>query len=90
MELPQVLRRSAAAGEVDANRCRAALEDFAGLPLTRYPHDLLLPRIWELRDNLSAYDPAYVALAEALDVPSLTRDRRLARAPGVQARVEVV
>jgi predicted nucleic acid-binding protein len=90
VEVAQVLRRYVATGEVDAYRCGEALEDLAGLPLTRYPHDLLLPRIWELRDNLSAYDAAYVALAEALAAPLLTRDRRLARAAGVQARVEVV
>jgi predicted nucleic acid-binding protein len=58
--------------------------------LHRYPHDFLLPRVWELRESLTAYDAVYVALAEALDAPLLTCDRRLATAPGHQARVELV
>ncbi len=90
VEVAQVLRRYAIAGEADAGRCRTALDDLAGLPLTRYAHDFLLPRVWELRDNLSAYDAVYVALAEALDAPLLTRDRRLTNAPGHRARVELV
>ncbi len=90
IEVAQVLRRYAAMGRIDPERCRAALADLADFPLSRYPHDFLLPRIWELRDNLTAYDAAYVALAEALDAPLLTRDRRLAAAPGHDARVELV
>jgi predicted nucleic acid-binding protein len=58
--------------------------------MTRYPHDLFLPRIWQLRANLTAYDAAYVALAEALDAPLLTRDHRMVRAPGHHARIELV
>src|SRR5437762_2528893 len=69
---------------------RAALEDLVALPLSRYPHDFLMSRVWDLRANMSAYDAVYVALAEALDAPLLTRDRRLAKAPGHRARVEVV
>jgi predicted nucleic acid-binding protein len=90
VEVAQVLRRRALAGDVDADRCRAALHDLADFGLTRYPHDFLMQRVWELRSNLSAYDAVYVALAEALDAPLLTRDRRIARAPGHDARVEVV
>lgn len=90
VEVAQVLRRYAASGEADPDRCRTALADLADLPLTRYPHDILLPRVWELRDNLTAYDAVYVALAEALDAPLLTRDQRLANAPGHRARIEVV
>lgn len=90
VEVAQVLRRYAHAGEADAARCAAALDDLAGLPLTRYPHGVLMPRVWELRDNLSAYDAVYVALAEALDAPLITRDQRLANAPGHRARVELV
>ena len=90
VEVAQVLRRYALAGEVAAERCRAALDDLAGLPLTRYPHDFLMSRVWDLRANLSAYDAVYVALAEALDAPLLTRDQRLANAPGHGARVEMV
>jgi predicted nucleic acid-binding protein len=90
LEVAQVIRRYAANGEIDGARGRVALADLADFPLRRYPHDFLLPRIWELRDNLTAYDAAYVALAEALDAPLLTRDRRLAAAAGHAARIELV
>jgi predicted nucleic acid-binding protein len=63
-----------------------ALGDLADLPLRRYPYDFLLPRIWELRNNLTAQDGAYVALAEALDASLLTRDRRLAQPPAIARR----
>jgi predicted nucleic acid-binding protein len=84
-----VVRRYAAAGEIDAERGRAALADLADLPLRRYPHGVLLPRAWELRHGLTAYDAVYVALAEALDAPLLTRDTRLAAAVH-GARIELV
>lgn len=90
IETTQVLRRFAAGGEIDGARGRAALDDLADFPLRRYPHDFLLPRVWELRHNLTAYDAVYVALAEALDAPLLTRDRRIAGAAGHRARVELV
>ena len=90
IEVAQVIRRYSANGEIDSERGRAALADLADFPLHRYPHDFLLPRIWDLRNNLTAYDAAYVALAEALDAPLLTRDRRLATAAGYHARVELV
>ena len=85
-----MIRRYAANGDIDGERGRVALADLADLPVRRYPHDFLLPRIWELRNNLTAYDAAYVALAEALDARLLTRDRRLATAAGHRARVELV
>jgi predicted nucleic acid-binding protein len=90
IEVAQVVRRYAAAGEIDPERGRAALVDLADLPLRHYPHDFLLPRVWELRNNLTAYDAVYVALAEALDAPLFTRDQRLAAAAGHFARVELV
>lgn len=90
LEVAQVVRRYWNAGELDDERGAEALDDLADLPIHRYPHDLLLPRIWELRANLTAYDAAYVALAEALGAPLLTRDARLAAAPGHEARIEVV
>ena len=90
VEIAQVVRRYAAAGEIDQERGRAALADLSDFPLRRYPHDILLPRIWDLRYDLTAYDAAYVALAEALDAPLLTRDHRLAAAAGHHARVELV
>ncbi|MGI8839486.1 MAG: type II toxin-antitoxin system VapC family toxin [Caulobacteraceae bacterium] len=90
LETAQVLRRYAAAGEIGEGRGRAALADLADLPLRRYAHDFLLPRVWALRNNLTAYDAVYVALAEALDAPLLTRDQRIAAAAGHRAKVELV
>jgi len=90
LEVAQVLRRYALAGDLEATRGVEALEDLADLPLTRYPHDLLLPRIWELRRNLTAYDAAYVALAEALAAPLVTRDAALASVRTHHARVELL
>jgi predicted nucleic acid-binding protein len=90
VEVAQVLRRYATAGELDAERGREALADLADFPLRRYPHDFLLPRVWQLRINLTAYDAVYVALAEALGAPLLTRDQRLAAAPGHHAQIEIV
>jgi predicted nucleic acid-binding protein len=90
VEVAQVIRRYAASGDIDGDRGRAALSDLLDFPVRRYPHDVLLPRVWELRNNLTAYDAVYVALAEALDVPLLTRDRRLTSAGGHRARVELV
>ena len=78
------------AGEVDAERGRQVLEDLMDIPLTRYPHEVFLPRIWELRHNVTAYDAAYLALAEALNAPVLTQDAALATAGGHRARIEVV
>ncbi len=65
------------------------MDDLLGLRITRYPHFVFLPRIWQLRHNLSAYDAVYVALAEQLDAPLITRDNRLAAASGHRAAVEV-
>jgi predicted nucleic acid-binding protein len=90
IEVAQVLRRYMRARELDAARGREALEDLADFPLTRYPHDLFLLRIWELRGNITAYDAAYIALAEALEAPLLTRDAALASAPGNQAQIELI
>ncbi len=90
VEVAQVIRRYAANGDIDAERGRMALADLAAFPIRRYPHGMLLERVWNLRHNLTAYDAVYVALAEALDAALLTRDKRLAAAAGHRARVEVV
>jgi predicted nucleic acid-binding protein len=90
VEVAHVLRRHAAARVIGANRGGELLADLGDLVLQRYPHYWLLPRVWELRHNLTAYDAVYVALAEALDAPLVTRDARLAAAPGHQARIEVM
>ena len=90
IEVAQVVRRYTAGDEIDESTGRAALVTLAELPLRRYPHGVLLPRIWDLRHNFTAYDAAYVALAEALDATLLTRDRRLAASARRHARVELV
>lgn len=90
LEVAQVLRHYTLSGEMDAERSEQALDDLVDLPLNRYPHDVFLLRIWTLRRNLTAYDAAYVALAEALDAPLITRDAALARASGHHARVELI
>jgi predicted nucleic acid-binding protein len=89
LEVAQVLRRYVARGELTERRGREALDLLAIFPLTRYAHEPLLSRIWELRERLTAYDAAYVALAEALDAILLTRDQRLARITGIRARVQL-
>lgn len=90
LEVTQVLRRYERAGELTARRGREALEDLSAFRIERYPHSLFLPRIWSLRRNATAYDACYLALAEALEAPLLTGDRRLASVPGHDARVEVL
>ena len=90
VEVVQVLRRFVRDKMIAPERGEEALEDFGDLPLTRYPHNFLIPRIWELRRTLTAYDAAYVALAELLDAPLLSCDRKIASAPGHYANVEVV
>jgi predicted nucleic acid-binding protein len=90
VEVAQVLRRYVWAKTITAQRGQEALEDLGDLPLRRYPHDFLIPRIWELRTTLAAYDAAYVALAELLDAPLLTCDGKIASARGHYAKVEIL
>jgi predicted nucleic acid-binding protein len=90
VEVLQVLRRYSLTGDIDDERGREAVEDLNDLPITRYPHDPLLSRIWELRNNVTAYDAAYIALAEALGATLLTRDEKLAATPGHGAAIELV
>ena len=89
VEVAQVLRRYVSRGEVAPARARAALDLLLGFPMERYTHEPLLSRIWELRENLTAYDAAYVALAEGLRATLVTCDVRLANAPGIRAAVEL-
>jgi predicted nucleic acid-binding protein len=90
LEVAQVLRRYVARNQLDAVRAGQAIEDLRDLDLNRYPHDVLLARIWELRQNATAYDAAYLALAEALGAPLLTTDARLRGVPDARAQVEVL
>ena len=80
LEVAQALRRIVLRGDLDEGRASQALADFDDLPLERYPHQIFLTRIWALRSNVTAYDAAYVALAEALRAPLWTFDGPLARA----------
>ena len=90
LEVTSVWRRQVRDGAMDARRAALALADLTALPLRRAPHRALLARCWDLRDNLTVYDAAYVALAEALEVTLLTGDGRLARATGPRCHIEVL
>jgi len=90
LEVAQVLRRYCSFGDMGSERGREALEDLVDLPINRYPHHSFLPRIWELRHNMTAYDAVYIALAETLPAPLITRDTRLASAPGHTATIELI
>lgn len=89
VEVGQVLRRLVREGSVSASRAAQAIEDLLALRIARYPHFVMLPAIWQLRQNLSAYDAAYVVLAEELGATLLTSDRRLKDSPGITAQIEV-
>lgn len=90
VEVAQVMRRHVRDNSITARRGADALEDLRSLGINMHSHDLLMSRIWELRATLTAYDAAYVALAELLDSPLLTCDRKIAGAPGHNANVEVM
>lgn len=90
VEVAQVVRRLVSLRLVDAERGRAALLDLASFPLHRHSHCPLLPEIWQFRDNMSAHDASYVALARVLDAPFLTRDKHLARAGRRYAAIQLV
>ena len=89
LEVTHVLRRLVREGAVPAHRAGQAIRDLLDLRITRYPHFVLLPRIWQLRHNFSAYDAAYIVLAEKLGAGLVTRDGRLASASGHAAAIEL-
>jgi predicted nucleic acid-binding protein len=90
LEVVSVIRRALSIGAIDERRASFALNDLFDLDLERVIHRPLLGRIWELRANVTPYDAAYIALAEAIDAPMVTADRRLARAPMVRCQVEYI
>lgn len=90
VEVAQVVRRYAATGDMSAERSAQALTDLADLDVCHHPHEPLLPTIWRLRSNLTAYDAAYVALALALDAPLVTLDARIAAAPVHGATIDLI
>ena len=90
VEVTQGLRRLVRTGEVSPTRAAEALADLADFDLHRHPHLDLLARAWKLRENITAYDAVYVALAEALEAPIVTCDAPLAKAPGHRAHIEVI
>jgi len=89
LEVVSVLRTLEARRQISAAAGARVLADLLALDLARYAHDSLAPRIWQLRGNLTAYDAAYVALAENLASPLVTCDAQLAAAPGNRARIEL-
>src|SRR5262249_48447862 len=90
LEIAQALRRLVQLAELDGARAEQALDDCDALVVHRHAHNDLLPRIWELRDSVTAYDGAYIALAEALDAPLVTCDAKLGRSHGHRAKVDVI
>ena len=90
IEVTSVLRRMVQLKEVSASRAQQALDDHLSLLIERSAHRELVHRAWDLRESVTAYDGAYIALAEALDAPLLTCDGRLARSHGHRASIELV
>jgi predicted nucleic acid-binding protein len=90
VEVVSVIRRQLANGALTPEQATNAIDDLLNFPITVYPTAPLLRRAWELRDNVTAYDACYLALAEALGCALATADRRLANAPGAHCHVEIV
>jgi predicted nucleic acid-binding protein len=88
-ECSNIIRRQELSGTVSADQAAQAHADWLDLAVELWPYELLSSRVWQLRDNLSCYDAAYVALAEALTAPLLTLDRRIKAAPGMECVVSV-
>lgn len=90
LEVASVVRRQVLGGGMDGRRAVLALEDLAEIPMQRAPHTPLLRRCWELRENFTIYDAAYVALAEVLQAALLTGDERLASASGPRCPIDIL
>jgi predicted nucleic acid-binding protein len=87
IEVANIIRRFELAGKVSSDQASQAHDDFVALVIEYWPYELLLPRAWELRHNLSSYDASYVSLAEFTQASLVTLDRRVARAPGLRCPV---
>jgi predicted nucleic acid-binding protein len=90
LEVCQVLRRYLHNKDLTADRAAAVIEDFQSIRIFRYPHRIFLDRIWQLRSNMTAYDAAYVAVAETIGAPLLTTDKRLASTSNHSAQIEFI
>ena len=90
VEVLSAWRRLTKTGDLDDRRVALAMEDLRSLRLDRVPHGPLMDRCWQLRENVTIYDAVYVALAEAMEVPLLTADVKLASAPGLRCEVDLV
>jgi predicted nucleic acid-binding protein len=90
IEVVSALRGLCRSGKLPVAGAVGAIRDLTRLPVRRHAHDATLPRVWQLRENLTAYDAAYIALAETLDLPLVTSDARIALAPGVKCTVELL
>jgi predicted nucleic acid-binding protein len=89
-EVANVIRGAWLDKDISGQAGEMAISFLRAFPITRHSHEPFLERVWELRQNVTAYDAMYVALAELLDAPLITRDRRLARSSGHTARVEFI
>ncbi len=90
LEVLSVWRRHVAAGLMTLGRAELAMADLRAIPIRRVSHRHLMDRCWELRQTVTVYDAAYIALAEALALPLLTADARLSRAPGLRCQVDLL
>jgi predicted nucleic acid-binding protein len=90
VEVTAALRRRVRLGQTTQRRAEGALKDLADLAAFRWDHEPLLPRVWQLRDNVATYDACYVALAELLGAPLITADAALSRAPGIVCPIETL
>ena len=87
-ECSNIIRRHELRGLVGTDQAAQAHQDLLELPVELWPYEALGARIWQLRPNLSSYDAAYIALAEAIDTPLITLDRRIRRAPGIECAID--
>lgn len=90
LEVLSVLRRQVVGRHLPSRRAQLAIDDLRVLPIRRITHYPFIDRCWELRNNLTPYDAAYIAIAEVFDIPLLTADRRLANSPGIRCKVDVL